>query len=122
MIARAAAAALVATGVAAIAAIPATAGKSKPPVKKTAQLGDYFITPAKMSVPKGSTVVWKWPTTAGDSHDVKLTKTRPKGVKRWQSQIAVSDYKYKKKLKVKGKYVVICSLHPNTMRQTIRVR
>jgi plastocyanin len=121
LIARAAAAVLVATGVAAVAAIPATAGKAKP-VKKTAQLGDYFITPAKMRVPKGSTVVWKWPSTAGDSHDVKLTKTRPKGVKRWQSQIAVSDYSYRKKLKVKGKYVVICSLHPNSMRQTIRVR
>jgi plastocyanin len=66
--------------------------------------------------------VWKWPSVPGDSHDVKLTKTRPKGVKRWQSDIAVSDYTYKKKLKVKGKYVVICSLHPNSMRQKIIVR
>jgi plastocyanin len=80
------------------------------------------MTPEKFSVPKGSTVVWKWPSTAGDSHDVKLTKQRPKGVKGWQSDIAVSDFTYKRKLKVKGRYVVICSLHPNTMRQTIRVR
>ena len=120
MIARAATAALVATGMAALAAIPATAGKK--PVTKVVKLGDYYMTPEKFSVPKNSTVVWKWPATPGDSHDVKLTKTRPKGVKRWQSEIAVSDYTYKKKLKVKGKYVVICSLHPNSMRQKIIVR
>jgi plastocyanin len=121
LIARAAAAVLVATGVAAVAAIPATAGKAEPE-KRIVKLGDYFMTPEKLTVPKRTQVVWKWPTTAGDSHDVKLTKTRPKGVKRWQSEIAVSDYTYKKRLKVKGKYVVICSLHPNTMRQKIIVR
>jgi plastocyanin len=106
---------------AALAAIPASAGKAEPP-KKTVKLGDYYMTPEKLTVPRKTQVVWKWPTVAGDSHDVKLTKTRPKGVKGWQSEIAVSNFTYKKRLKVKGKYVVICSLHPNSMRQTIIVR
>ena len=121
MIARAAAAALLAGGVVAVAAMPAAAGKKKP-VTKTVKLGDYFMTPEKFTVPVKSTIVWKWPTTAGDSHDVKLTKKRPKGVKGWQSDIASSDFEYRKKLRVKGKYVVICSLHPISMRQTITVR
>ena len=120
MIARAAAAALVVAGVAAVAAIPASAGKS--PVTKTVKLGDYFMTPEKLTVPRRSTIVWKWPSTAGDSHDVKLTKTRPKGVKRWQSDIAASDFEFRRKLRVRGKYVVICSLHPTSMRQTIYVK
>jgi plastocyanin len=111
---------LLVVGAAAIAAVPASAGKK--PVRKTVQVADYYLAPTKLTVPVKSTIVWKWPSTAGNSHDVKLTKQRPKGVKGWQSQIAASDYTYSRKLRVKGKYVVICSLHPKTMRQTIIVR
>jgi plastocyanin len=121
VIGRYAAAAAAVVGAAALAAVPATAGKAAP-VKKTLHLGDYYMTPKKVTVPVKSTIVWKWPSVAGDSHDVKLTKTRPKGVKRFQSDIAASDFSFKRKLRVKGKYVVICSLHPTQMRQTIIVK
>jgi plastocyanin len=121
VIGRRAVGALAIAGAAALAAVPATAAAPKP-VKKTLHLGDYYMSPATVKVPVKSTVVWKWPSTAGDSHDVKLTKTHPKGVKRFQSQIAASDFSYRRKLKVKGKYVVICSLHPTQMRQTIIVK
>jgi plastocyanin len=117
---RAAAAVLAAAGMAALAAVPASAGKHKP-VHRTVKVGDYFLSPTKLTVPRKSTITWKWPSAAGDSHDVKLTK-RPKGVKRFQSEIAASDYTFKRKLRVKGKYVVICSLHPTEMRQTIIVK
>jgi plastocyanin len=122
LIARAATAALLAAGLAVVVAVPADAGKKKP-VHKTVRVGDYFLAPSKLTVPVRSTITWKWPSSvnSGDSHDVKLTKTRPKGVKPFQSQIASGDYKFKRKLKVKGKYVVICSLHPNSMRMTITV-
>jgi plastocyanin len=122
VIGRAAAAlALAAAGMAGVAAGPAAAGNAKP-VHKTVRVADYYLSPAKLTVPRRSTITWKWPSVAGDSHDVKLTKTRPKGVKRFQSDIAASDYQFKRRLRVKGKYVVICSLHPNDMRQTITVR
>jgi plastocyanin len=121
LIARGAAAALLVGGAVAIAAVPASAGKHKP-VHKTVKVQDYSLTPGKLTVPVNSTITWKWPSVAGDSHDVKLTKTRPKGVKAFQSDIAASDFSFKRKLKVKGKYVVICSLHPTSMRQTITVR
>ena len=123
MIARGATAALLAAGLAVVVAVPADAGKKKP-VHTSVKVRDYFLSPSKLTVPVNSTITWKWPSgvDSGDSHDVKLTKTRPKGVKPFQSDIAASDYQFKRKLKVKGKYVVICSLHPNSMRMTITVK
>ena len=38
---------------------------------------------------------------AGDVHDVKL-KTGPKGVKKFQSEAAATDYSFKRKLTVPG--------------------
>ena len=131
MRARTAGGALLAAGVAAVAVIPSASGSSthvtqaakRKPVKRTAKVRDYYLSPKKMKVPRGSTVTWKWPSfeNEGDSHNVSLYK-HPKGVKRWTSEVASSDYKFKRKFKKKGKYVVICTLHPDDMRMTIRVR
>ena len=131
MRARTAGGALLAAGAAAVAAIPAASGAPTPvkqaakkkPVKRTAKVRDYYLSPKKMRIPRGSTVTWKWPSLAneGDSHNVSLYK-HPKGVKRWTSEVASSDYKFKRKFKKRGKYVVICTLHPEDMRMTIRVK
>jgi plastocyanin len=130
--ARTATGALLAAGVAAVAVIPSASGapthvkqaaKRKKPVHRTAKVRDYFLSPKKMKVPRGSTVTWKWPSleNEGDSHNVSLYK-HPKGVKRWTSEVASADYKFKRKFKKRGKYVVICTLHPDEMRMTIRVK
>jgi plastocyanin len=42
-------------------------------------------------------------------------------VTRFHSQPASSDYSFKRKLTVVGKYTIICTLHED-MRMTIRVR
>ncbi len=112
---RAAVLALVA-GVALLCAAPAQAGK------KTIRLGDNYFLPQSATVKKGTTVVWRWPgvDAAGDVHDVKL-KSGPKGVKRFQSEAAATDYSFKRKLKVAGRYRIVCTLHEE-MRMTIRVR
>ncbi len=60
---------------------------------------DNYYEPAKLTIPKGSTVKWQWPITTGDTHDVTLKKG-PKGVKKFQSEIAASDYVYSKKFTV----------------------
>ena len=123
---RAGGAALLATGVAALAVIPVASGSSSQVTaaakKRTVKVRDYYFSPAHLKVPRKTTIVFKWPAlgNGGDSHDVKLTK-RPKGVKRWQSEIASEDYTFKRKLRKKGKYVVICSIH-TYMRTTIRVK
>jgi len=57
---------------------------------------------------------------AGDVHDVKLT-AGPKGVKKFASEAAASDYTFKRKLTKSGTYKIVCTLHEE-MRMTIRVR
>ena len=100
-----------------VSAAPASAAR-----KKTIRIGDNYFAPASVKVKKGTTVTWKWPSfdMAGDVHDVKL-KSGPKGVKRFHSEPASSDYSFKRKLRVAGKYKIICTLHED-MRMTIRVR
>jgi plastocyanin len=109
----------VAIGAAALAVAPAaTAGRTP---KKTVKVGDYFLAPGKTTVRPGTKVTWKWLSSNGDTHDVKLKKG-PKGVKKFHSQYATSDYSYSKTLKKKGKYTVICTLHPTQMHQVITVK
>ena len=104
-------------GVALLGAAPAQAARHK-----TIHIGDNYFTPDAVKVKRGTVVTWKWPgfDTAGDVHDVKL-KSGPKGVKKFHSEPASSDYSFKRKLKVAGRYKIICTLHEG-MRMTIRVR
>ena len=107
---------VLAAGVALLCAAPAQAGK------KTVAIGDNYYAPAPLRVAKGTTVVWRWPgiESAGDVHDVKL-KSGPKGVRKFHSEGAATDYTFKRKLKVAGKYKIVCTLHEG-MRMTIRVK
>ena len=84
------------------------------------KVGDNFFSPKKLSVKSGTTVTWKWRSDNADSHDVKLKKG-PKGVKRFMSEIAATDYSYKKKLTKKGGYSLLCTLHEG-MTQKITVK
>jgi plastocyanin len=90
--------------------------------RKTVHIGDNYFTPTTLKVKHGTKVTWKWPSVenAGDVHDVKL-KSAPKGVKRFKSQPAASGYSFTRKLTVRGKYRLVCTLHED-MRMTIRVR
>ncbi len=116
-------AALAALGAAPAAALaggdgPAAHAAAKP-VKKTIKVRDNFFAPAKLTVPKDSTLVWKWPRVAGDVHDV-YAATKPKGFKRFHSDAAASDYSFKRKLTKAGKYLVVCTLHEE-MTMTVKV-
>jgi plastocyanin len=107
-------------GVALLSAAPAAIAKPK---GKTVKIGDNFFLPDAVKIKRGAVVTWKWPgfdEASGDVHDVKL-KSGPKGVKKFHSQPASSDYTYKRKLKKAGKYKIVCTLHED-MRMTIRVR
>ncbi len=111
-------AALAAAGLT-LAVAPAQAGKTS--VKKTVKVEDYFFSPAKLTVKKDTIIVWRWPVAGGDGHDVVLTKG-PRGVKKFASDVFFADEVYRKRLKVPGRYSIVCSLHPDEMRQTITVK
>ena len=101
------------------AVMPAQAAKK--PIKKVVDVEDYYFSPAKLTVKKDTIVIWQWPAGGGDGHDVVLVKG-PKGVKKFSSDVFFADEKYRKTLKVPGKYSVVCSLHPDEMKQTITVK
>ena len=101
------------------AVLPAQAAKQ--PVKKTIDVGDYYFTPERLTVKPGTIVVWRWPSGGGDGHDVVLVKG-PKGVRKFSSDVFFADEKFRKTLKVPGRYSIVCSLHPDQMKQTITVR
>jgi len=104
------------------AALACAAPVSAAPSKKSVRVGDNFFAPKSLTVDRGSTVTWKWPAAdeAGDVHDVALT-SGPKGVKKFASEAAATDYSYKRKLTKSGTYKLVCTLHEE-MRMTIRVR
>jgi plastocyanin len=95
---------------------------SAAPATKTVDVGDNYYAPKTVTVKKNTTVTWRWPSfeEAGDVHDVKLT-SGPKGVKKFQSESASTDYSYKRKLTVAGTYKLVCTLHDD-MKMTIKVR
>ena len=105
---------------AAVAALSCAAPADAGGPKKSVGVADNYYLPAKLTMKKGTTIVWKWPDEAVDVHDVKL-KSGPKGVKKFQSEAAASDYTFKRTLRKVGKYRIVCTLHEE-MRLTIRVR
>ena len=99
------------------AALPAQAGTAP---RKIVGVYDNFYLPDKLTVKPDTIIVWKWPSDAGDIHDVKL-KEKPRKAKRFWSDPATVGYKYKQKLTVPGRYHIICTLHEE-MEMNITVR
>ena len=87
---------------------------------KVIKVGDDYYSPTKVTVKKGTKIRWAWLDGNQDSHDVRL-KSGPKGVKKFKSELAASDYSFSKRLTVPGTYKIYCSLHA-TMKQTIVVK
>jgi plastocyanin len=90
--------------------------------RKTIKLGDNYFTPQAVTVDRGTTITWRWPgyDVAGDVHDLGLM-SGPRGVKKFRSEAAATDYSFKRKLAVPGRYKLGCSLHEG-MRMSVRVR
>lgn len=90
------------------------------PKSKVVKVRDNFFAPEALTVPKSTKIIWRWPSSPGDTHDVYLTR-RPKGVKRFHSQFAGSDYSFARRLKKAGKYTMVCTIHAE-MKMTVKVR
>ena len=90
--------------------------------RKTVQVGDNYFTPQTLTVDRGTTITWRWPgyDEAGDVHDLGLV-SGPRGVRRFRSEAAATDYSFGRKLTIPGRYKLGCSLHEG-MRMTIKVR
>ena len=114
-------AALIGLAAAALLAL-AIAGASDASSGKTrvVKVGDDYYSPVKATIKKGTKVKWTWLDGNADNHDV-AAQSGPKGVKKFKSSLAASDYSFSKTLTVPGTYKIYCSLHA-TMRGTIVVK
>jgi len=90
--------------------------------RKTVSVGDNYFTSQSLSVKRGTKITWRWPgyEESGDVHDVGLMKG-PRGVRKFRSEAASTDYSFSRKLTVPGTYRLGCSLH-HEMRMTVKVR
>lgn len=105
--------------VAALAAVSVASGGERP--RKTVTVADNYFDPMNFKVKKGTRVVWKWSADNAEEHDVKLVR-RPEGARKFRSDAKVTDYAFRRTLRVRGKYKIICTFHRVLMRQTITVR
>jgi plastocyanin len=93
--------------IAAVLAVPAMAAT------RTTTLKDDYFAKGKLTISKGTTVVWKWNTD--DEHTVTDLKGRF-GSKQ-------TDHgSFKHKFRKRGKFTVYCLVHPTVMRQKIVVK
>jgi plastocyanin len=93
--------------IAAIFAVPALA------TTKTTSLKDDYFPAGKITVHKGTTVVWSWNT------DDKHTVTEING--KWGSKMTKNG-RFKHTFKKKGRFTVYCLVHPTIMRQKVVVK
>jgi len=86
---------------------------------RSVKIGDDFFVRNSgvptVTVKKGTTVKWNW--TGHDSHNVVVSK----GPAHFQSSLKTSG-SFKRKLKKKGTYTIICSIHAPSMRMKLKVR
>ena len=85
---------------------------------KNVKVGDDFFVksgkPRTVSVAKGTTVKWNW--KGSDQHNVVVQK----GPKKLQSALKTKG-SFQRKLKKRGTYKIICSIHAPDMRMTLKV-
>ena len=98
-------------GVAAIAAVPPVVAQGA--AKKTVTVAKFKFAPAKVSIKKGDSVVWKFKKDPAP-HNVKGSG----GIK---SKAKITTGTYTKKFTKKGTFKYICGIHPN-MKGTVVVK
>lgn len=111
---------LIALPIAALAlvALLALGGTASAAPKTTVKLGDNFFEPAKKTIRRGTKVRFRW--IGSNPHNV-TKKSGPGG--RFASRTTSSDgVNFAKRFAKAGTYRLICTIHPSTMRLTLKVR
>jgi plastocyanin len=111
----------------AFAAMVGVAGAPAESAKRATQVvtvADDYYAPDTVKVKKGKKVKWVWDDFNGNPHNVRLTDTRPKGVKKddFKSPTATVNQTFAAKFKKVGKYGFKCSIHPTVMKMTVKAK
>lgn len=107
--------ALIPVGIAA-AALPAVASEpdAHAAATKRVKVGDLFFKKLSITIESGDTVTWMWVGEARHNVTVK------RGPRKFHSRTKTSGT-YEKKLRKRGTYRYICTVHPDEMRGKIIV-
>jgi plastocyanin len=79
---------------------------------------DYFVRKGSkptVTVSKGTRVTWRW--TGNDLHNVSVTR----GPAKFRSDLKDSG-RFSRKLRKRGTYKIICTIHAPDMAMTLKVR
>jgi plastocyanin len=104
-------------GVAALVALIVPAGGGAA-AGTTIKLGDNFFSPDKKTVSSGTTVRFKW--IGNNDHNV--VKQSGPG-RNFESEVTNDPgVNYTKKFKKSGRYKILCTIHPDKMKLTLKVK
>jgi plastocyanin len=99
----------------AFASLAGTAGAGS---ATTVKLGDNFFKPKRKAIAKNTKVRFKWIGT--NPHNV--TKVRGPGRNFASDTTSAPGVNFKKRFRKRGRYKLICTVHPDQMRMRLRVR
>jgi plastocyanin len=100
----------------ALAALAVAATQAFAAATVTTGVRDDFFAKSKLTVAKGTTVVWKWKSTE-DPHTVTEARDKPRFGSKQKTKGS-----YQHTFKRAGTYRVYCKVHPTSMRQKIVVK
>jgi plastocyanin len=102
------AAAMLAAGVAALPSGAAT-------VTKNVAVKDDFFSPKKLTIAKGSKVIWTW--KGKEAHNISVANG-PSFFRAGKRKTGTFKHTFKKK----GTYSIVCTIHAPDMHMTIKVK
>jgi plastocyanin len=98
------------------------AGSASEPVgaaATTVRVGNNFLSPTSKTIGRGGTVAWVW--AGGRRHNLLGRTSRGRVIFRSRTT-SRRGYTFRHRFGSRGRYSVICTLHPSSMRMTVRVR
>ena len=86
---------------------------------ESVRVGNDFFSPTFTSIRRGRVVTWVW--AGGRRHNV-TGRTRTGRVVFRSRTTSRAGFRYSHRFRRRASYRVICTLHPGSMRMTVRVR
>jgi plastocyanin len=102
----------------ALLALPAFGGTAMAAPTTTVKLGDNFFNPRGKVVRRGTLVRFRW--VGNRPHNV--VKRRGPGPRFRSRTTRRRGVNFAKRFKQRGAYKLVCTIHPRTMRLTLKVR
>jgi plastocyanin len=106
---------LAAAGVAATIAVAVAVGPAQAGSSKTVAVKNNAFSPTTVKINKGGKVVWKW-TQGGVAHNVTPANGNP-----GSKTSSKKGFTFSKTFSKAGTFKYVCTIHPGSMKVTVKV-